>query len=158
MSATTDSVYATSRVHGSGANESFEATFGHSGWIGIGGLNPMRDAIFISGQSSDTLTTHFSAIYSDLERFCESRATTTLAGIRWNKPEGAPTYPATGTATVQLAWSRYTDGSHGSVEKSGNATIVIAFNGTATPNVTVNGTWHYQWNLDTGAIVRAGGA
>ena len=47
---------------------------------------------------------------------------------------------------------------HGTIEKSANATIVITFNGTATPEVVVNGTWHYQWNLDTGTAVRAGGA
>jgi hypothetical protein len=154
----TDSAYATSRVHGSVANEQFEATYGQSGWIGIGGLNPMNDVIHVAGQSSDTLTTHFTALYAELERFCESRALTTLSGIAWAKPEGAPTYPSTGTATVQLVFTRFTDGSHGTIEKTVNATIVIAFNGTATPNVTVNGTWHYQWNLDTGTVVRVGGA
>ncbi len=156
ITGTTDSVYASSRVHGSGATGNFEATYGQSGWIGIGGLNPMKDVLHIAGQTSDTLTTHFTALYSDVERFCESRATTTLSGVAWSKPESGPTYPSTGTATVALAFTRFTDGSHGTVEKSVNATIVITFNGTATPHVVVNGTWHYEWNLDTGSLVRSG--
>jgi len=157
-SSTTDSVFATSRVAGSVSDARFDATYGQTGWIGIGGINPALPTLHIDGQSSDTLTTHFSALYQDLERFCESRASTTLNDVAWVKPNGSPTYPASGTATIALAWTRFTDGSHGTIEKSANATIVITFNGTATPNVVVNGTWHYQWNLDTGEVVRAGGA
>jgi hypothetical protein len=153
---TTDSVYATSRVTGSVASPQFDASFGQAGWIGVGGLNPMISVLTISGQSDDTLSTHFTALNVDLERFCESRTSTTLTGIAWPKPSGSPTYPTEGTATIVLAFTRYTDGSRGTIEKSANATVIITFNGTANPTVSVNGTWHYVWNMDTGAVARAG--
>jgi hypothetical protein len=42
------------------------------------------------------------------------------------------------------------------VEKTLSAVVVITFNGTRYPIVTVNGNWSYTLDLDTHVLARAG--
>ena len=45
--------------------------------------------------------------------------------------------------------------SRADVEVHIDATVVVTFNGTSQPEIVVNGTWRYRWNMVTGVVIRA---
>ncbi|MGH7724369.1 MAG: hypothetical protein ACREOU_02975 [Candidatus Eiseniibacteriota bacterium] len=154
--ATTDSVHSTSRVTGDAETPRYTVTIGHAGELGIGGLNPVRSDIWINGSCHDTLTSHFTALTRPVERWFLCRTSSVIDDVRWMKPNGSPTYPESGTITMTLFAARHRDGDRLDVDRTVEATVVVTFNGTRYPDVTVNATWHYVWDLDNGTIVRAG--
>ena len=155
---TTDSVRVTSRIAGSDSTERYAVTVGHAGASSIGGLNPARDELWIDIVQADTLVSRFEALHRPVTRWFEGRTTTIANDVRWIKPTTVPTYPASGTLVMTLAAVAYRDGARIDVEKSWNALIVVRFNGTRYPNVVINGSWHYVWDVETGLIIRAGSA
>lgn len=154
---TTDSVSVTSRIAGSDSTARWAVTVGHAGWAGVGGLNPLRDAWWLNGSQADTLSSRFTALHRPVTRWFDARTQTTVANVRWTKPlTSEPTYPSSGTATLVLAATAWRDGARVEVERTLAATIVVRFNGTRYPDVSINGSYRYTWDLETGTIVRAG--
>jgi hypothetical protein len=155
--ATTDSVHVTSRIAGTDSTDRYVVTIGHAGSSSLGGLNPLRDEVWLNVAQSDTLVSRFAALYRPVTRHFEGRTITTASDVRWLKPTSPePTYPGSGTLVMTLAAIAYRDGARLDVEKSWNATIVITFNGTRYPDVVINGSWQYVWDMESGTIVRAG--
>lgn len=152
----TDSIHVTSRVTGSAATPGYEVAVGHAGQVGIGGLHPSRSSVWINGACADTLVSHFTAIHRPVERWFVCRTSSDIDDVVWVKPSGTTTYPGSGTITMTLTAVSYRDGAYVDVVKTVNATVVVQFNGTRTPLVTVNGVWMYLLDLDTGTITRPG--
>lgn len=155
--ADTDSVHSTSRVTGEAQSARYDVVIGHAGQLGIGGIHPSRTEIWINGAMADTLTSHFQALVRPVERWFVCRTSSVIQDVRWPKSTGMNTYPGSGTITMTLFASRNRDGDRLDFDRTFEATVVVTFNGTRYPDVTVNATWHYVWDLDNGTIVRAGG-
>lgn len=62
--------------------------------------------------------------------------------------------PLSGTATFTVDAVRYRTNARVDVDASLSGTVVVTFNGTADPEVTVDGTYHYRLNLLTGIVTR----
>jgi hypothetical protein len=153
--ATTDSVVVTSRASGTDSTSSaqWRASVGHAGALDAGGLNPIHDTFHLAGAWSDTLTTHFTSLSGGTTVDCYAQTHGVGAGIDLPK---AATYPSDGTITWTIYAQRLRNGQRVSVEKTLQALVVITFNGTRYPIVTVNGTWSYTLDLDTHTLARAG--
>ena len=121
--------------------------------LDAGGLNPVHDHFNLAGAWSDTLSTHFVSLSGSTSVDCYAQTHGVGAGIHQSK---ASSYPSDGTITWTIFAQRLRNGEHGSVEKSLAATVVITFNGTRYPIVTVNGTWSYTYDLDNHTLARAG--
>ena len=89
-------------------------------------------------------------------RFVDSRVivgTMTAEDIVMLKRQATP-YPLSGRVTLVVRAERLRSGIRGDLERTYNAVIVIEFDGTRTPMVTVNGQWRYHWDLDAGVVSR----
>ena len=59
-----------------------------------------------------------------------------------------------GTATWVMHVDRLRSGDRGDISSTFDAVVVVTFNGTRNPDVTVNGSFHYTIDLATGAVTR----
>jgi len=64
-------------------------------------------------------------------------------------------YLLSGTLSYVVHAVRYRSNQFAEVEKTWDATVVIVFDGTATPELTVNGVFHYRLNLVSGVVARS---
>jgi uncharacterized protein YcfL len=154
--ATTDSIHVTTRVTGSDSTARWVGTIGHSGQLGVGALSPARPTLWIDGSRADTLDVRFTTVGGSATRWFDARTLTTVEDVRWTKPadSSTTTYPSAGTITMGIAARRFTDASHATVERTFDATVVVTFNGTRFAHATINGTFHYLIDLETGAVSR----
>jgi hypothetical protein len=152
--ATTDSVHVTSRVTGTDSTTSRVFTVRDAGTAGIGGLHPSREEWWLNGTQADSLSSRFTALYRPVTRWFYARTHTIISNVRWTKPTTVPTYPSSGTVALSLVATSFRDGSRVDVEKWIWADVVVTFNGTRYPDVTVAELYHYVWDLETGAMIR----
>ena len=152
---TTDSIHVTTRVTGADTTARWAGTIGHSGLLGVGGLSPARPTLWIDGSRADTLNVRFITA-GGATRWFDARSLTTVEDVLWTKPAdpSTTTYPSAGTITTVISSRRFTDASHATVERTFDATVVVTFNGTRFAHATVNGTFHYLIDLETGAVTR----
>jgi hypothetical protein len=78
------------------------------------------------------------------------RSTLTGANVRIRRSDGRL---LSGTLTYVASVDRLFSYQAGDVEKHWSVVVVITFDGTTQPDVVVNGTWHYKWNMDAGTMV-----
>jgi hypothetical protein len=131
------------------------AQVGHHGDLTVSGSQPLlalADTIVFNGASFDTLDNSFRSLDSLRTRRFHWESSLALLDVHW--PKGG-SYPASGTVTINVIADRYITNGSNARDGHWNATVVITFDGTANANVTVNGTWHYHWNLVTQVIARA---
>ena len=153
--ATTDSVHVTTRVFGSDSTARYAATIGHSGWLGVGGLSPARDVLWIDASRADTLQTRFDALVGSATRWFEARTLVTVQDVLWVKPTtAAPTYPSSGTITMVITSRRFTSAARTTVDRTFHSVVVLTFDGTRYAHAVINGTFHYLIDLETGAVTR----
>ena len=154
---TSDSVVVTSRAFGTDSTTSarYRVTVGHAGQLRAGGLVDARPVATIEGAWADTLDSRFTALQEAVTRTFYARVLTVANGITIQK-SGGTGYPATGTIVWTIHAQRTRDGNRADVEKTLDAVVTLSFNGTRYPGVTVNGTWSYTLDLDTGLISRSG--
>jgi len=155
--ASTDSVVVTTRAFGTDSTSSaqYRVTVGHAGEMGVGGVNPVHSVLNFDGAWADTLASHFTSLSGLTTVDCYARTHGVGAGIHAAKTSP---YPDSGTITWSVYAQRLRNGERGSVEKTLQATVVVTFNGTRYPTVTVNGTWSYTYDMDGHVLARAGGA
>ena len=154
---TTDSLVVTSRAFGTDSTSSvrYRVTVGHAGQLRAGGLNVLRPMATLQGAWADTLDSRFTALQEAVTRTFYARVLTAANGITIQK-SGGTGYPATGTIVWTIHAERTREGNRADVEKTLDAVVTLTFNGTRYPVVTVNGTWSYTLDLDTGLISRTG--
>jgi hypothetical protein len=151
--ATTDSIHVTTRVFGSDSTAHYAVTVGHSGWLGIGGVWPARDVLWIDASRADTLNTRFTALTGSATRYFEAKTLTTVQDVLWVEPT-TTTYPSAGSITMVIAARRFTTAARTTVDRTFNSVVVVEFDGTRYAHATVNGTFHYLIDLETGAVTR----
>ena len=155
---TTDSVVVTSRVFGTDSTSltsaRYQVTIGHAGQLRAGGLIALRPVATLEGAWTDTLDSRFRALASAERRTFYARSLGVANGIR--VPKTGSGYPTAGTIVWTIHAQRTRNGDRADVEKRLDAVVTLTFNGTRYPTVIVNGTWSYQLDLETGAVVRAG--
>jgi len=154
---TTDSVVVTSRAFGTDSTSSarYRVTVGHAGQLRAGGLVDDRPVATIEGAWADTLDSRFTALQAAVTRTFYARVLTVANGVTVQK-SWVQGYPNGGTIVWTIHAERTRDGNRADVEKTLDAVVTLTFNGTRYPGVTVNGTWSYTLDLDTGLIARSG--
>jgi len=154
---TTDSVVVTSRAFGTDSTSSarYRVTVGHAGQLRAGGLIDARPVATLEGAWADTLDSRFTALQAAVTRTFYTRVLTVANGVTVQK-SWVQGYPSGGTIVWTIHAQRTRDGNRADVEKTLDAVVTLTFNGTRYPVVTVNGTWSYTLDLDTGLIARSG--
>jgi len=155
--ATTDSVVVGSRAFGTDSTSSarYRVSVGHAGQLRVGGLVAARPITTLEGAWADTLDARFVALRQALTRTFHARVLTVGNGVQ--VPKSSTTgYPTAGTIAWTIHAERTRNGVLGDVEKTLDAVVTLTFHGTRYPVLTVNGTWSYALDLETGAVSAAG--
>jgi hypothetical protein len=142
----------TSRIYGSIQTERDTLTVGHSASVQFVGIQPADTAITIQGAAFDTLQNVFRSYDGTRTRYFYWRSSLTGVDIIRGKTHE---WPWSGTLTFVVRADRLRSNNRGDVEAHLNATVVVTFNGTDHPDVVINGTWHYKWDMQNGTMVRA---
>lgn len=146
----------TSRVYGSAATVRDTLTLGRTASTEIRGIQPLQDTLLVNGSALDTLMNHFRSLDGTRMRYFYWNSALSVHDVRALKSTlSSGGWPLSGTLTFVVSADRLRSNDRADVEAHLNATVVVTFNGTSQPDVVVDGTWHYHWNLVTGAIVRA---
>jgi hypothetical protein len=143
----------TSHIRGAIETARDTAVVRHHGHLTFTGIQPAGGSYTIDGAAADTLIDRFRSLDGGLVRDGSWKSALVLDAVVQPRALGAP--PSSGTLTFTVRVDRYRSGSFGTVERSWSAVVVVAFDGTTHPPVTVNGTWHYTWNMATGTMTRA---
>jgi hypothetical protein len=141
----------TSHIYGSIQTARDTATVGHSASVEFVGIQPADTAITINGAAFDTLLNVFRSYDGTRTRYFFWRSSLTGAAVFWIKTHE---WPESGTLTFVVQADRLRSNNRSDVEAHVNATVVITFNGTDHPDAVINGTWHYQWDMQNGTMVR----
>jgi hypothetical protein len=146
----------TSRAYGTFQGPRDTASVGHDAVLDIRGIELAQDTLTVDGVCRDTLQNRFRSLDGLRTRYFFWVGTTTVNAVDRLKNAG-PTndWPLSGTVTFTVSADRLRSNERTDVEAHFDATVVVTFNGTSTPDLVVNGTWHYRWNMLTGAITRA---
>jgi hypothetical protein len=153
----TDSVVVGSRAFGTDSTSSarYRVTVGHAGQLRVGGLLVTRPIATLEGAWADTLDARFTALRQAVTRTFYARVLTVANGVQVPKSSGNG-YPSAGTIVWTIHAQRTRNGDLGDVEKTLDAVVTLTFHGTRFPVLTVNGTWSYTLDLETGAVSAAG--
>lgn len=142
----------TSRITGSVALANYLSSMEHNGTLTLTGMRAQDDTATFNGTALDTAYSVFQSSIRSVTRYFHISTTRTIANVR--VPKAADADPTSGTITWVVTAQRLRSSSRGDVEATLNATIVLTFNGTPFPTITVTGGWRYRLDLDTGAITR----
>ena len=148
-------MHVTTRATGSWSSQQFEASLGHSGMLDVTGIEAARDTLGFDGASRDSVDASFQSLDGQRTRYFKWRSASVLADVLLLKDRQANPYPLRGTATYVVHAVRYRSDQFSEVERTWDATVVVHFDGTATPDLVVNGTFRYYVNLITGVVQRA---
>jgi hypothetical protein len=144
----------TSRAFGTLMTERDTATVGHDASLDVRNIQVGKDTLNFGGFSDDTLDSRSRSFDGTTWRHLNTTSHATWTDIAQLKNRDVNPYPLSGTMVWTIVVDRLRSGD-GGIESHFTATVVVVFNGTATPDVTVNGQWHYKLNLATGILVRA---
>ena len=144
----------TSRAAGGIVTPRFEATLGHAGLTDVTGVAPAADTLEFDGAADDTVQTRFTSLDGLRDRYCFWLAHLAHADVRLLKDREVNPWPLSGTATWAVHAERLRSNDRADVEAAYDALVVVTFNGTQYPEVTVDGAFRYRMNLNSGEIVR----
>jgi hypothetical protein len=146
----------TSRAWGSYEGPRDTATVGHDALLDFRGIEFAQDTVRIDGIGRDTLENRFRSLDGLRIRYFYWESSTTVDAVRILKSTlGSGGWPISGTITYGVSADRLRSNSRTDVEAHLDATVVVTFNGTVQPEIVINGTWRYRWNMQTGAVTRA---
>jgi len=145
----------TTRATGDFTNGQFSASLGHAGNLDVTGLEAAWDTLRFNGTAHDSVDASFQSLDGQRERYFQWRSAAVLTNVDLLKDRQANPYPLSGTLTYIVHAVRFRSNQFSEVEKTWDATVLVTFDGTATPELTVNGTFHYRVNLVTGVVIRA---
>lgn len=144
----------TTRATGAFSGQQFAASLGESGTLDVTGLEAAKDTLVFNGTCADSVDAAFQSLDGLRTRYFRWRSGAVLAAANLLKNRQTNPYPLSGTLTYTVHAVRYGSNQLATVDRTWDATVVIVFDGTATPALTVNGVYHYQVNLATGVVVR----
>lgn len=145
----------TTRATGSIDTPHWDASIGRASILDITGIEAVRDTLQFDGAGNDTAQAHFTSFDGLRERHFYALASRSLDRVRLLKDRDANPWPLSGTARWDWSADRLRSSDREDVELHVEATVIITFNGTANPDIVVNGTYRYRVNLATGAVTRA---
>lgn len=145
----------TSRATGLFTGQQFAASLAEAGTLDVTGIEAAKDTLSFNGSCADSVDAAFQSRDGLGTRYFRWRSAAVLAGVPMLKNRQTNPYPLSGTLTYTVHADRYGSNQYATVEKSWDATVVITFNGTATPDLTVNGVYHYRLNLTNGTVTRS---
>lgn len=146
----------TSRAYGTYEGLRDTASVGHEAELDIRGLEAAEDTLTFDGVCRDTLENRFRSLDGLRTRYFYWVSSATARKVDRLKNAGpVDGWPLGGTMTFTVSADRLRSNARADVEAHFDATVVVTFNGTSTPDLVVDGTWHYRWNMLTGAVTRA---
>jgi len=146
----------TSRAYGTYEGPRDTAHVGHDAVLDFHGINVALDTVRADGMCRDTLENRFRSLDGLRTRYFYWVSSTTIDAVRILKSTlSTGGWPISGTVTYVVSADRLRSNSRTDVEAHLDATVVVTFNGTVEPEIVVNGTYRYRWNMQTGAITRA---
>jgi hypothetical protein len=146
----------TSRAYGTYEGPRDTAGVGHDALLDFHGIYIGQDTVRADGMCRDTLDNRFRSLDGLRVRYFYWVSSTTVEAVRILKstlPAGG--WPISGTVTYAVSADRLRSNSRTDVEAHLDATVVVTFNGTPEPEIVVNGTYRYRWNMQTGTVTRA---
>ena len=144
----------TSRAAGGIVTPQFEAALGHAGLTDVTGVGPLADTLRFDGAADDTVQASFTALDGQRGRHFYWRAHLVHDAVRLLKDREVNPWPLSGTATWAVHAERLRSGDRADVEAAYDALVVVTFNGTQYPEVTVDGAFRYRMNLNSGQVAR----
>jgi hypothetical protein len=144
----------TATANGSISTSLWDASIGRAGILDVTGIESSSDTLEFNGAGNDTVQCHFQSYDGTHERWFYALGGRSLEMVRALKDQSANPYPLSGKARWAWAVDRLRSNDRGDVEVHLTALVVVTFNGTANPEIVVDGTYHYHVNLNTGAITR----
>lgn len=145
----------TSHASGMFTTDRDTASISHDAALDVRNIQVTKDTLDLAGFSNDSLQNVFRSYDGTRTRYAHVVSNVNWTSVELLKNRTLDPWPLSGSMMWTLAIDRLRSNNIGDVESHFTATVVVTFNGTANPDVTVNGTWHYKLNLATGAIVRA---
>jgi hypothetical protein len=144
----------TATANGSISTAYWDASVGRAGILDVTGIESSSDTLQFDGAGNDTLQCHFLSMDGTHERYFYALGGRSLEAVRALKDRNLNPYPLSGKARWAWAVDRLRSNNREDVEVHLTALVVVTFNGTANPEIVVDGTYHYHVNLNTGAITR----
>lgn len=144
----------TSRAYGTYQGPRDTAIVGHAAVLDIRGIEVGQDTLKLDGTCQDTLQNTFRSLDGLTTRYFLWISGMTVNTVRLLKSTYGSGGPLDGTVTFVASADRLRSNNRGDVDIHYDATVVITFNGTLAPEIVVNGSYHYHWNLATGSITR----
>jgi len=140
---------------GSISTARWDATVGRSGILDVSGIESGADTLQFDGAGNDTAQCHFLSYDGTRERYFYALGGRSLEAVRLLKDRQANPYPLSGKARWAWTVDRLRSNNREDVEVHLTALVVVTFNGTADPEIVIDGTYHYHVNLTTGVVTRA---
>ena len=144
----------TARATGSISTAQWSASVGRAGILDVTGIQSAEDTLQFDGAGNDTVQCHFLSYDGSRERYLYALGGRSLEAVRLLKNRDVNPYPLSGKARWAWAVDRLRSDNREDVEMHYTALVVVTFNGTADPEIVVDGTYHYHVNLNSGAITR----
>ena len=141
------------QAHGELTTARFHSDFGTLRTLDVAGLLPADSTIEIDGALHDTAN----AVFTPTDTTgCEYHvlATGALVDVIQDKDQSRHPFPLSGTATWMATVDRIVRTSEGTKSSHFEVTVVVTFNGTRHPDISVNKTFHFQTDLETGQVMR----
>jgi outer membrane lipoprotein-sorting protein len=145
---------ATSRATGEFVSASDSASFGSAGSLDVHGILASAPQDTVNAARNDTLQAVFTPPFRGGRVYIYSECAGTLADVIHIKPVSSNPWPISGTATWTLHVSRLRTTDRHDVQRTFDVAVVIVFNGTRYPDVTVTGGFKYKFDLKTGVVQR----
>lgn len=147
----------TSHIYGTKEWPRDTATVNHQAVLDVRGIQPPQDTLQFDGGVFDTLLNRFRSYDGTRTRYFLWTSYFTIEDVRWLKSAlaGGASWPVSGKCTFDVSAYRLRSNNASGVETHYQATVIVVFNGTSQPDVVVNGTFHYKWNMLTGQVTRA---
>ena len=146
---------ATTRITGTMSGHRYRATIQRTGMLDIAGINALQDTLTFNGTGSDTTHAQFSGMMDSTRTVVlHKTGARALSQVKLLKDPNVNPWPLSGTATWTITVDKLVTGGGGTIEKHFTATVVVTFDGTSTPDITINGSFHYRVNLLTGIVTR----
>src|SRR5262245_8897288 len=147
-----------SRAYGTAASVIDTTTLGHGALIDVRGIQSGQDTLKVDGGWSDRRQNVFCSLDGLRKRYFPWESATTIGAVRFLKSQiavGPGPIPIGGSVTFVVSADRLRSNNVADVVAHFDAIVVVTFNGTDTPTIVVNGTYHYLWHLSTNQVTRA---
>ena len=145
-----------SRAHGTYEGVRDTASVGHAATMDFRGIQVGQDTVRINGVCRDTLDNTFRSLDGVFVRhflWIGSSAVDDVRILKSTLPSGG--WPIGGSISYSVSVDRLRSNNLADVEVHFEAVVVVTFNGTNEPEIVVNGTYRYRWNMQTGQVTRA---